>query len=99
MRTYKSILGCAAGSVVITLVSGLIRTPGASLIGGTGYGLPMAWVTRRVLAPQYFPWFPNATGLIVDLVLWFIILEILYLAGCSLKGDDVKKTTKSRRKR
>jgi hypothetical protein len=102
MRTYKSILGSIVGGVAITLVTGLIRTPGASLIGGTGYGFPMTWVTRRVLAPQYFPWFPHATGLIVDIVIWFIIIEILWLAGCSWKGKGAapkKSSAKSTRKR
>lgn len=101
MRTLKSVLICIGGSVAITLVSGLVRTPGASLIGGTGYGLPMAWVTRRVLSPVYtFPYFPNATGIIVDLVLWFIILEILYLAAYSLsRGKPAPKARTTRRKR
>jgi hypothetical protein len=102
MRTYKSILGCIAGSVIITLVTGLVMTPGASLIGGTGYGLPMTWITSGVLTPQYAPGFLSVTGIIVDLVIWFVILEILCLAGDSLsrgKKPAPKPRNAKRRRR
>lgn len=60
-------LSIAAG-VVLTLLSGVV--PLRTLAGGTHYGFPMAWLVRRVLAPEYFPWRVARLGLVVDLFVW-----------------------------
>ena len=53
---------------MLTLLTGLypLRTP----MGATHYGFPLAWLTRLVIAPEYFPWRVNWPELVVDLVVW-----------------------------
>jgi len=57
-----------AGGVVLTLLTGLV--PLRTLLGATHYGVPLPWLVRRVLAPEYFPWRVRWVGLLVDLVVW-----------------------------
>jgi hypothetical protein len=60
------------GGVVLTLLTGLF--PLRTLMGATHYGFPMAWVSRRVLAPEYFPWRVHWLGLVVDLFVWTAVV-------------------------
>ncbi|SEP08443.1 hypothetical protein SAMN04487948_11378 [Halogranum amylolyticum] len=66
------------GGIVITLVTGLV--PLRTLMGGTHYGVPIAWLIRRVLAPEYFPWRVNWLGLVVDVAVWTVVVLLLLLA-------------------
>lgn len=67
-----------AGGVLLTLLTGLF--PLRTLMGATHYGFPMAWLIRRVLAPEYFPWRVAWLGLVVDLLVWTaLVLVVLIL--------------------
>jgi len=57
-----------AGGVVLTLLTGIV--PLRTLLGGTGYGFPLPWLIRQVLAPEYSPWRVNWLDLAVDLLVW-----------------------------
>ena len=97
MRTGKSILGSVIGGAIITLITGLYSN---GLIGATRYGLPLPWLVRRVLAPQYNPWRISAVGLIVDIVVWAILIELAFLATRSMgKSAPAKSAAKTRRRR
>ncbi|MGQ9543384.1 MAG: hypothetical protein ACUVTM_04775 [Candidatus Bathyarchaeia archaeon] len=63
------------GGVVVTLLTGLLSN--TVLLGAKHYGYPLAWLIRRVLAPEYFPWRVDVLNLIVDLVIWIIIVGIV----------------------
>jgi len=97
MRTYKSLLGSIGGSIVITLITGLYHN--MALIGATWYGFPLGWLIKRVLAPGYFPWHVSITNLIVDLVIWFVIIEVVYLAAKSLETKEEAPVPRKRRRR
>jgi hypothetical protein len=100
MKNCKSILGSIGGSVVITLITGLYNGTSGGLVGAVTYGFPLAWLRRLVIAPQYFPWRVIIPGLIVDLVIWFLVIEILYVGAKSLEMGKTKKAApKSKRKR
>lgn len=66
-----------AGGVLVTLLTGVV--PLRTLIGATHYGFPMAWLIRRVLAPEYFPWRVSWLGLAVDLVVWTALVYVVLL--------------------
>jgi hypothetical protein len=97
MRTFKSILGSVIGGAIITLITGLYSS---GLIGATRYGLPLTWLIRRVLAPQYNPWRISVVGLVVDIVIWAVLIELAFLATRSMgKGAPAKSAAKTRRRR
>ena len=70
----KTVIYSVIGGVVVTLLTGLISNTPSMLVGAMHYGYPLAWLTRLVLAPEYFPWRVNAPNLVVDLVIWIIIV-------------------------
>ena len=73
----KIVSGSIIGGIVITLVTGLIPNMPSMLLGATHYGLPLAWLIRLVIAPEYFPWRVNAANLVIDIVFWAIIVVII----------------------
>ncbi|WP_455276300.1 hypothetical protein, partial [[Eubacterium] cellulosolvens] len=66
--------------IVITLLTGFISNTKATLVGATHYGYPLAWLIRRVLAPQYFPWRIEIVNLIIDIVTWTLVIGIILYA-------------------
>jgi len=73
----KIILAAILGGVIVTLLTGLISNTPPMLVGATHYGYPFAWLTRLVIAPQYFPWRFNILTLIVDIVIWTLVIGII----------------------
>jgi hypothetical protein len=76
--------------IVITLSTGLISNTKATLVGATHYGYPLAWLIRRVLAPQYFPWRIDIVNLIIDMVAWTLVIGIILYA--IKKTNNIQKT-------
>ncbi len=70
----KTVIYSVIGGVVVTLLTGLISNTPPMLVGAMHYGYPLAWLTRLVLAPEYFPWRVNVPNLVVDLVILIIIV-------------------------
>lgn len=79
MLNKNCIYSIIAG-IVITLLTGLISNTEATLVGATHYGYPLAWLIRRVLAPQYFPWRINIVSLIIDVIIWTLVIGIILYA-------------------
>lgn len=73
----KTPLLAIIGGVVITLLTGLISNTPYMLVGATHYGYPLAWLTRLIIAPQYFPWRVNALNLAVDVIVWTLIVYVV----------------------
>jgi hypothetical protein len=66
--------------IVITLLTSFISNTQATLVGATHYGYPLAWLIRRVLAPQYFPWRIDIVNLIIDIIIWALVIGIILFA-------------------
>jgi len=64
------------GGVVITLLTGLVSNTPATWVGAVLYGYPLAWLSRLVLAPEYFPWRIDWANLILDILVWVTIIRI-----------------------
>jgi hypothetical protein len=60
---------------VITLLTGLVSN--RTLLGGEWYGYPFAWLIRRVLSPEYFPWNVEAFWLVADTIVWALVAGVL----------------------
>lgn len=71
------LLSSIIGGLIITLLTGLISNTPPMLVGATHYGYPFAWLTRLVLAPEYFPWRVNALTLVADMIVWAVIIGIV----------------------
>ena len=63
----------AALGVVVLLLTGLADVTPGGLVGARWYGLPLTWIRRLVIAPQYNPWRVDWTGLAADLVFWLAV--------------------------
>jgi hypothetical protein len=61
---------------VITSLTGLLSNTQPGWVGAVLYGYPLAWLSRLVLAPEYFPWRVDWTNLIIDTLLWSILVRI-----------------------
>lgn len=99
MKNWKLPVESVVGGVVITLVTGLFNSTPGGLVGANWYGYPWFWLTKRVIAPQYFPYFVNWTGLVVDLLFWFIVVWIVLFISSYLRhghGLDAKSSKKRR---
>ncbi|MDE1851316.1 MAG: hypothetical protein KGH69_01330 [Candidatus Micrarchaeota archaeon] len=100
MRNWKLPVESVVGSVVITLVTGAINSTPSNLVGALWYGYPWFWLTKRIIAPQYFPYFVNWTGLVVDLAFWFIVVWlVLFLSSYVRHGHGVGKKAAQRKRR
>ena len=75
MNLRRLILSVGGGTL-ITLMTGFVPT--RTLMGATHYGVPRAWLIRRVLAPGYVPWRLDWTGLLVDLLIWSAVVFVLF---------------------
>jgi hypothetical protein len=73
----KILIFAVIGSVVITLLTGLINHTPEMLMGAVYYGYPLAWLEMMVVAPQYFPWVVRPVRLVIDLVVWAVVVWII----------------------
>lgn len=92
MKTFKLVGTSAVGGVVITLLTGLLQNN--QLIGARWYGYPVTWLYYRVLAPQYNPWFPNYTNLVIDIIFWTVVIAIILYIADYAKGMGKSKRRK-----
>lgn len=75
----RIVLFSIAGGALLTLVTGLFSNTPPMIVGATHYGYPLPWLTRLIIAPQYFPWRVNYVNLIGDISVWSIILGVVLL--------------------
>lgn len=89
--------------VLITLLTGYANT--LQLIGATHFGYPLTWLTQRVIAPIYNPWFINYFNFVVDVLVWsvltWIVLDVLqrHVARASPAPRHAVKKGHARRRR
>ena len=79
MKTRIAI-GAIVGGVLITLLTGLVRNTPVMLVGAEHYGYPLAWLTRLIIAPEYFPWQVDYVNLVVDFIVWAVIVGVILFA-------------------
>jgi hypothetical protein len=79
--------------VVITLITGIIPNIPTQLVGASWYGLPIKWLIKLVIAPQYNPWKVLPVNLFEDLVFWVVVTAIVMTIARKLKksGNSKKK--------
>lgn len=75
MDRTKLIGSSLVGGVILTLSTGLITL--RTLPGASHFGFPMAWLIRRVLVSEYFPWRIHWFGFVVDLLVWTAIVMVV----------------------
>ena len=71
----KTMLISLLKGTLIALITGLV--PRNTLVGATHYGLPMAWLIRLVLSPQYNPWRILPVWFILDAAIWSLVVFLL----------------------
>jgi hypothetical protein len=77
----KILVPIMVGGLVIALLTGLVSNTPPMLVGATHYGLPLAWLFRLVIAPEYFPWRVDIARLLVDTVVWAaVVAVVLFIA-------------------
>jgi len=67
----------ALGGAVLALLTGLVSNTPSMWLGATLYGYPLAWLSRLVLAPEYFPWRIDWANLTIDVVVWTVIIGLV----------------------
>ena len=87
MDRRTTLLVSIGAGVVLTFLTGIVRL--RTLAGGEHYGFPAAWLVRRVLAPEYFPWRIEPLGLVVDLAVWTAVAFVVLRA---YSADDTGAT-------
>lgn len=77
------------GGLALTLLTA-VALP-RTRFGATGYGLPVTWLVRRALAPEFSPWRVNWLGFLIDLAVWtatvFAVVSLLRRVGSRTAGD------------
>jgi hypothetical protein len=76
MKT-KIIIGSILGGVAVTLLTGLVSNTPPMWVGAILYGYPLPWLTRMIVAPQYYPWRVETANLLVDIIVWTIVIGAL----------------------
>lgn len=78
MKMAKTIALAVIAAIVVTLITGLINvTPGGGFVGAVWYGFPLNWINKLITNP--IAWSVQWTGLVVDLVVWFIVAMIVLM--------------------
>lgn len=94
MKVVKNAAIAIAISIVITVMTGIVPSTPAMLVGASWYGLPASWLIKMVVAPQYSPWKIQYANLIIDIVFWFVIIGVLYLWTCLVPRKSTGKRKK-----
>jgi hypothetical protein len=77
----RILISVVFGGLAIALLTGLVSNTPPMLVGATHYGLPMAWLFRLVIAPEYFPWRVDIARLLVDTAVWAaVVAVVLFIA-------------------
>lgn len=85
MKAVKLLIFAGIGGVLVTLLTGLVQNTPEMLVGAAWYGYPLAWLVRRVVASQYFPWVLRPLRLIADIAFWAILAAILLFAYTKMR--------------
>ena len=77
MNTTSRLLVSILGGEIVTLLTGLFSSTPQMLVGAEWYGLPLAWLIRMIVAPEYNPWRVEYLNFIADVVVWSVILLVI----------------------
>lgn len=77
MNTTNRLVVSIIGGVIITLLTGLFSSTPQMLVGAEWYGLPLAWLIRMIVGPEYNPWRVEFLNFIADVVVWSVILLVI----------------------
>lgn len=78
----KRLIYALIGGVIVALSTGLIPNIKPMLVGATHYGYPFRWLSRLIIAPNYFPWRVDVLNLVADIIVWAIIVGVvLFILG------------------
>jgi hypothetical protein len=75
----KSLVIAVLFGIAVTILTGLIDLTPPMLLGASHYGYPFSWLTRLIIAPEYFPWRVRIPELIGDIIVWSIIGGVILL--------------------
>jgi hypothetical protein len=78
MWTRVTITAIVVGAF-LALLTGLFSNTPPLIVGATHYGYPLPWLSRLIIAPQYFPWQVNVVNLIGDILFWSIVVGLILL--------------------
>ncbi len=85
MNAKRTVGVSLIGGLAITLLTGLLSNMPMLLVGAEHFGYPLAWLTRLVIAPEYFPWRADALAFVVDVVAWTILIAVVILLWAKMK--------------
>jgi hypothetical protein len=85
MDKVKMLIVPIVAGIVLTLLTGLFENTPGMLVGATHYGYPLAWLTRLIIAPEYYPWQVNPFELIADIVIWAVIVWVILFIVVKLR--------------
>lgn len=86
MNAKRIVIFSVVGGVLITLLTGLVSSTPPMLVGAMWYGYPLAWLFRLVIAPEYFPWRVDVTGLLGDVVAWSVVVGVILFVVKKISG-------------
>jgi hypothetical protein len=72
LNTIRVVISSLVGGFVIALLTGLVSN--GTLLGGEWYGYPFAWLIRRILSPEYYPWNVEWLWLVTDIIVWALVV-------------------------
>lgn len=81
----KTAISAIIGGIIVTLLTGLLVNTPPLMVGATHYGYPLAWLTRLIIAPEYFPWRVEYGNLIADIIVWSIMVGVLLFGISRMK--------------
>ncbi|MHB1830324.1 MAG: hypothetical protein ACYCO0_02930 [Candidatus Micrarchaeaceae archaeon] len=99
MDNIKVYAESVISGIAVTLLTGLVNTTPAGLVGAKLYGFPDTWLRYLVIAPQYNPWKVAAEGFVVDVILWSVVMGLLLCGYRNLNKKTAKATASRKRPR
>jgi hypothetical protein len=84
MKTRIAV-GSVLVGVAVTLLTGLVSNTPPRWVGATLYGYPLPWLTRMIVAPEYYPWRTDTGNFIVDIIIWTFTIGALLLILTRIK--------------
>jgi hypothetical protein len=89
LKLSKLLLFSVVGGIAIALVTGLFDNTPEMLVGAAWYGYPLAWLVRRVVSPEYFPWVVRPLRLVGDIVFWGVLVAIALVAYTKIRKQRI----------
>ncbi|MDE1823289.1 MAG: hypothetical protein KGI00_03075 [Candidatus Micrarchaeota archaeon] len=76
MDRYGFLVPALFVGLFMAFITALIPSTPALLVGAAWYGMPISWIVRMVVAPQYNPWRIEYASFILDVLFWFVVAAI-----------------------